>query len=272
MKNDCSSILVIGAGGLIGQALVSCGLRGSPHDILRGDGVPDDVRTIIHAGRDPRLGREDYEIDEDIENIAAGIAAERGLDYLMLSSRKVYGEAPSPIAEEAPPRPNDAYGRQKRAMEMRLLEKLGSRLTILRIANVFSFEPGRRSFFGIMLDRLRERDEILFDMSPETARDFIPLHTAAGIIASLALSPPGGIVNIGSGIPLPTGDLARALIAGHGSGRLACSDYTIRDAFVLDVARMYALTGIRLTREQLLASARDIGAALHTDRERPALS
>lgn len=271
MSNDAASILVTGAGGLIGRALVDLGLPGCPHTVLHETGgVPAGVRTIIHAGRDPRLGKADYDPDRDVESVAAKIAAERGLDLVMLSSRKVYGDAPSPVTEEAPARPTDDYGRQKRAMEMRLQERLGAKLTILRIANVFSFEPGRRSFFGIMLDRLRDCGEIHFDMSPDTARDFIPLTATAEIIRTLALSPPGGIVNVGSGVPLATGDLARAVMDGFGSGRLTCTDDTIRDSFVLDVTRMHSLTGLHLTRDRILAAARTIGATLKAGTATPA--
>ncbi|MCB1972277.1 MAG: sugar nucleotide-binding protein [Geminicoccaceae bacterium] len=266
VRNDVTA-LVIGSKGMIGQALVATGLAGCSHAALRdGMDIPSSLRTLVHAGRDPRLGTSDYDIDNDIENVAARIAVERDLHYIMLSSRKVYGDARSPITEETPLRPTDLYGRQKLAMEERLRERLGSRLTILRISNVFSLEPGRRSFFGMMLDRLAGEGEIRFDMSPLTARDFIPLELAADIIAAIVAAPPGGVVNIGSGVPLPTGDLARAVIDGFGSGRLVSTDLTIRDAFVLDVASMYALTGLRVTRQQILNHARHIGERLRADR------
>ncbi len=45
-------------------------------------------------------------------------------------------------------------------------------------------------------------------MSPFVARDFLPVEAFARLIARLAAAPPGGIVNVGSGIGLPTGRLA----------------------------------------------------------------
>ena len=223
------------------------------------------VSTIIHAGRDPRLGSDDYDIDEDVETAIAETARERGWHHIMLSSRKVYGTAPSPITEETPARPTDAYGRQKLAMEQRLAAILGDRLTILRIGNVMGFEPGRRTFMGAMLDGLVQRGEIIFDMSPVTARDFLPVETVAEIIAALAASPPGGVVNVGSGLPTPTGELAKAVIAGFGRGKLTVTDAGVSDAFVLDVGRMSLLTGIRTRREDILGRAKAIGARLREE-------
>ncbi len=64
---------------------------------------------------------------------------------LMLSSRKVYAPAAGPLAESAPVAPADGYGRDKLAAEQRLRERLGERLTVLRLANIFGYERDRRA-------------------------------------------------------------------------------------------------------------------------------
>ena len=77
----------------------------------------------------------------------------------------------------------------------------GARLTILGLANVFDYERG-----------------------PGLARN--------------AAAPPGGVLNVGSGIALPTGRLALWVLEGYGRGELVIEVPREHDAFVLDVTRL----------------------------------
>lgn len=257
-------ILVTGAGGFIGRALVrqlgqdcrAVSHRAIDDPGLLATGLFDRVTAVVHAGRDPRLGSDAYRLEEDCELSLAEAVAGLGLPFLSLGSRKVYAPAERPLAETAPVGPADRYGEQKLTLEEALLDRLGERLTRLRLANIFGFEPGRRSFMGAMLDGLAAADTITFDMSPFTRRDFLPVGHAAQAIARLAEQPPGGIVNIGSGVPLPCGRLAIALLEARGSGRLIVTDPTERDAFVLDVQRMRARTHVRIDEAALLDRVR----------------
>ena len=258
-------ILVTGASGFIGRAIVEAlGADALPTSHLAA-ALPTanvDITAVVHAGRDPRLGTRDYRVDEDAELAIARFAAGRGLPFLGLGTRKVYAPSDRPLVEESPTGPTDRYGEQKLALEEALAGILGRRLTRLRLANVFGFERGRKSFMGMMLQGLETAGTISFDMSPFVARDFLPVETTAQAIARLARKPPGGIVNIGSGVPLEVGRLALALIEGSGCGQLLVTDPRHHDAFVLDVGRMRALTGIETDAAAILARARSIGRSL----------
>ena len=107
----------------------------------------------------------------------ARLAADRGLPFLTLGTRKVYAPADMPLGEDAPLGPSDRYGEQKLRIEEKLQALLGDRLTRLRLANIFGFERGRQGFMGLMLDGLERNDTIRFDMSPFVARDFLPVET-----------------------------------------------------------------------------------------------
>jgi len=257
-------VLVTGAGGFIGAALVAAlgpeRARPVGHTAIDRPDLLDEADVVVHAGRDPRLGTADHTPEADLEHVLARRAAERGLPFITLSTRKVYAPSAGPIAETAPPGAADRYGAQKRAMEDALADVLGSDLTILRLANIVGFEPGRRSFTGAMLDRLAGEGEIRFDMSPFTRRDFVPVEVAAGAIAKLTENPPAGVVNIGSGLGLACGRLALAVIEGF--GRLVIDRPEERDAFSLDVARLRRLTGIAVSEPALLAYARSLGRRL----------
>lgn len=262
-------ILITGAGGFIGRAVAEAlgrRARSASHRDIGDKGLLDGVTAIVHAGRDQHLGQPGYRLENDVELKLADAAAARDLPFLMLSTRKVYAANPEPLREASPLGPVDRYGAHKLAMEEALLARLGHRLTRLRLANIFGFEPGRRSFMGAMQDGLAGKGTITFDMSPFTTRDFLPVELAAQAIAKLALSPRGGIVNIGSGVPLMCGRLAMALITGHKSGRLLVTDPAERDAFTLDVARMQTLTGVAADEAALIARAEEIGVSLRRAR------
>jgi len=124
-------LLITGAGGFIGGAIT----RTLGDEALalghRSDDWTDrldDVTAVVDAGRDPRLGKPDYRLADDAELKIARLAAERGLPFLTLGTRKVYAPADGPLREDAPLGPGDRYGEQKLQMEEQLKALLGDRL------------------------------------------------------------------------------------------------------------------------------------------------
>ena len=258
------TVLVVCAGGFIGAELARAipGCRSTGHADAARPGMLDGVRAAVWCGRDPRLGGEGWKLADDAEVGFAGACAAAGVHLLSLGTRKVYAPSAGPLGEDSPLGPVDAYGRQKLALEQALHGILGSRLTRLRLANIFGWEPGRRSFMGQMLAGLSRDGEIRFDMSPFTRRDFLAVEDAAGLIAALAADPPGGVVNVGSGQGLETGRLAMALIRGFGRGRLVAERAEERDAFTLDTRRLFWRTGMAVAAGRAEEVAAGIGERL----------
>jgi UDP-glucose 4-epimerase len=93
------------------------------------------------------------------------------------------------------------------------------------------------------LGGLARRDEIRFDMCPFVRRDFLPVDLCATWLAQIARRPPGGVVNLGSGVAVPAGRLALWLIEGFGRGRLVVESPEERDSFVFDTRNLKALIG-----------------------------
>lgn len=255
------TILVACAGGFIGSAVARAipGCRTCSHSEIGRAGLLEGIRTAIWCGRDPRLGTDAWKVVDDAETAFARLCADSGAHLLSLGTRKVYASSADPLHESSPVGPSDDYGRQKLALEEALQEILDARLTRLRLANIFGWEPGRRTFMGQMLAGLAERGEIRFDMSPFTRRDFLPVDDAARLIAALAADPPGGVVNVGSGTGLETGRLAVALIRGYGRGRLVIDGSEVRDAFVLDTWRLFWRTGLAVEIGRIENAAAELG-------------
>jgi len=258
-------IAITGAGGFIGRHLAASLPEAVPlsHRAIPAlDGRQFDL--VIHAGRSPGIGRTDWLLADDAEHLLLRRLAGSSCRYLMLSSRAVYGQAGNDaLTPGHATAPASAYGRNKLRLEQAGRDLLGERLCILRLSNVFGCEwPGRTTFFGTMLTGLAERDEIRFDMAGSTRRDFVPVATAARIIASLAkLGAEDPVLHVGAGVALPCAALAEAVIAGFGRGRLVATGPQ-RDGFVFDVGRTVALTGIALDEAAVLGAAQAIGREL----------
>ncbi len=272
-------ILLFGAGSFIAQALQAALpaalVRPASHAELDRPDLLDGIATVVNCAKHPAIGSAHYELATMDPDLAlARRIGERPIRYVMLSSRKVYAPADAPLAETAALGPQDGYGRHKLAAEEALRAELGERLTILRLANIFGDErwPGRRTFLALVLNRLAETGTIRFDMSPFVARDFLPVARCAALLARIAREPPGGVLNIGSGIGLPTGRLALWIIEGFGRGELVVARPDETDSFVLDVARLQAAYGPVCSLAELAETCRAIGRRLADSLAAPASS
>jgi dTDP-4-dehydrorhamnose reductase/UDP-glucose 4-epimerase len=235
------------------------------HDeILRPD-LLDGIGCVVSFCRHPMAASDAYRPEEmDVDLRLARWLGGRDVAYVMLSSRKVYAPRDAPLSETSPTGPGDAYGRNKLAVERALRDLLGDRLTVLRLANVFGYErvAGRRTFVALSLDRLAREGRIHYALSPFVERDFLPATAFAQVLARVVRAPPGGILNVGSGIGLPIGRLALWILEGFGRGALVIESTAEKDAFVLDIVRLAGLYGPPCSQHELRSSCIAIGRRL----------
>lgn len=185
----------------------------------------------------------------------AGRAAQRaGCRYVMLSSRAVYASRlEPPLLENELPKPVSVYGQNKARIEFELQRMLGSRLLVLRCSNVFGGEPpGRRTFVSTALESLIKTGSIVLDMAPHTCKDFVPAEFVGQAATVLIKDGADGIFNVGSGIGLPVGNVATALIKGFGRGDLIVNSTERGEEFRLDVAKLKRATGLSMSVTELL--------------------
>jgi UDP-glucose 4-epimerase len=264
-------LLVVGHHSFIARHfLAACAepLTAVGHDAIGRPDLLDGVDRVVSFARHPLLGSEPYRpatMDPDLR-LAERIAG-RDVDYVMLSSRKVYAPSAKPLTETDPTEPQDLYGRHKLAIEQALHELLGPRRTVLRLANVFGYERGeaRRTFFSLTLDQLARDGQIRFDMSPFVVRDFLPVESCARVLARVVAAPPGGVLNVGSGIPLPTGRVALWVLEGYGRGELVIESPLEHGAFVLDVTRLSSLYGPPCSFDDLREACVELGRRLASE-------
>lgn len=274
-RSQTARVIIVGASGLIGGAVareaVACGLQVIP--VGRGERVEDVVTAgdvVLTCAMEPAYKTGPYDPTIDMERRNAEAALGAGARVVMLSTRKVYRADAQWGATEAAATLSDGYGYgpNKSRTETWLLDAAANtnRALIVRLSNVFGFEfipgaPPRPSFFGQMLYRLKMQGEILFDMSPDTRRDFIAVETVATALVDAIFKDVSGVYNLGAGAATACNDIACALINGYGDGRLFGAD-AVRDEFFLDCRKWNSEIGPLDGRSGLLSDVTTLGERL----------
>lgn len=204
----------------------------------------DSYDVVINMAYAPSFMRQPYQEETDFDLAVARQVAKFRSHYVMMSTRRVYGSAaPFHITEECNPEPVEHYGRNKLRTERAVYDLLGSKCTVLRVANVFGFEPGRHTFFGIALQSLKQSNRILLDVSPFVKRDFLYIQDFAQLLRRILVHRPQGIYNLGSGCATQLGRIALGIIMGYQSGELVVTSPVERDGFELDIQKLTSRIG-----------------------------
>lgn len=253
MPNSSASlqhILVTGAGGFVGRALVPLLLaRGHRVSVCVRDraaaAVGTDIRhlgdigprtgwteplsgidAVVHlAARVHAMGRQDEAVYQDANvaptlRLAEGAAAAGVRRLVFLSSVKALGEASHgrPLTEADPPDPRDAYGRSKLAAEQGLAAiAAATGLDVVTLRPPLVHGPGvRANFLGLL--RLIDRSVPLPFGAVENRRSLIAVGNLADAIArAVENAPPStGVYLVADRPPLSTAALIRTLADGMG--------------------------------------------------------
>lgn len=263
-----ASVLLIGGGSFLAQSVQKAPADNLDLHVVRHDAdlsaIDFDAYDVVtNFAYDPSTMRGVYDETRDFDLRVARAMAPSRARFILLSTRRVYGPTPPfPADEEAPLAPADHYGRNKATTEAAIRALLGERATVLRVANVFGFEPGRHTFFGIALRTLRDEGRIILDTSPFVRRDFIPLDEFAKVFRRVAADPPSGVFNLGSGQATALGHIALWIIEGYGRGELVVTSPAERDSFLLDSTRLAVRIGDYRGALDIRRSCFDIGRSL----------
>ncbi|MEM7650450.1 MAG: sugar nucleotide-binding protein [Pseudomonadota bacterium] len=237
------SVVVVGKNSFIAQHLQHSELCAdwlflSHDEALQNDSPIKSAKTVINCAFSPDLFKENYNEENDIDTQLAKRIQNSDARYIMLSSRLVYGDTEH-LSEHEEPEPNTPYGHNKFKIEKNLYDILGNeRLCILRCSNIFGYELGRKSFFGYMLGSLKEQNKIIFNMSADTQKDFMPVETLSEILISIESKQLIGLYNLGSGFSIACGDIAQFVIQGFGKGKLEIEDHKIHGQFFMNVSKL----------------------------------
>lgn len=239
-RGQMSSILIVGKNSFIGSNFAKyCGGTIVGYDEIDGVDVSS-FDVVINCSIDDRYKAEKYceEIDTNIK-----LSDRTRGQFIMLSSRKVYGAYDDLVChtEMGWTNPTDFYSENKLISEEAVLRNPSS--TVLRLSNVYGFEPGRKSFFGYTIDQLLS-GHITYTISPDTKRDFIYIVDLCKILAKIAEVKPSGIYNLGSSIATNASTIAENIVNGYGDYIDIYYKTSIpSDQFVLSTDKLKSMIG-----------------------------
>jgi len=176
-RNSLNRIVVVGAGGRLGGALVRelgadfevTGFNHSQLDLARPDDLRDTLRSVafdvlINAAA---LTNVDYcedhrdeamKLNATAPRVLAEIAAGAGARFIHVSTDYVFdGEKRQPYAEEDEAKPISVYGESKRTGETEVLRANPDSL-VVRVSWVFG--PDRSSFIDAILKKARTEETV----------------------------------------------------------------------------------------------------------------
>jgi UDP-glucose 4-epimerase len=157
----------------------------------------------------------------------AELAQDAGVRNFVFASSggTVYGiDSPTPIPEDAPTRPRNAYGVSKLAIEhyLRILRDLrGMRTVSLRISNPYGAGQNANSgqgFIAMAMRRAYGGEPMAIWGDGKTVRDFLYVKDlAAAIVASCEYAGDASVINVGSGLGYSLVEVAGLVerISGH---------------------------------------------------------
>lgn len=264
--NQRVSCLVVGRNSFLAnrflESPVVAGARAISHTDFAATAL-DDIGCIINFALHPHYRTQAYSPTLDFDRRIMERIQGTGIHYILLSSRKVYDEGtPLPWPETAPKTNGTGYGTNKLITENFARRTLGNNLTVLRMANIFGFEPGRSSFMGQAQDSLLQNGHITLDTHPEVRRDFLPVDRFVEILDHIAQRRLTGLFNLGSGVATPIGRMAHWLMEGFGAGKLVVTNPGRRDEFLLDVNRLTQQLGPLCTPDRIQAKCLELGERL----------
>ncbi|PZO87122.1 MAG: hypothetical protein DI626_04745 [Micavibrio aeruginosavorus] len=218
--------------------------------------ILNNASCVINFAFSPELQKGDYDPQYDIDRIIAKQLS-TNVHYIMLSTRMVYGAGRGKgFSEQDKPQPENTYGRNKAIIEENLKKSWPEeKLTILRLSNIFGYEPGRHTFFGIALKNLATKNAVTFNIDPSCMRDFLPAHIFADYVYKIACAPTGGIFNIGCGFGIQSGQVVSWIIEGYGRGELVVTDNSRKGEFFLSMEKTLSAYALKQASESDIREA-----------------
>lgn len=238
-------ILIVGANSFLAKNFSNAqnGLRIISHQDIYRTEVYRDIKTVINFSFSDNFYMSKYNEKEDIDSAIAQIIENKRINFIQISSRKVYGKyLGSPFKEEDVCSPYDYYGENKLIIEKKLTNILKPNLYILRPGNIVGNEIDRtrQSFCGYITKQLVENNgEINLTVSPKSIKNILPVDcflSALIMLSSGSASP--GIYNIGSSSSITVQDFVNSIIEGFGSGCIHDESNGMADNFDINVNKI----------------------------------
>lgn len=246
-KSRTPRCIVVGSGGLIGNALVKgwkpllktssqeLNLKSPSLDPLP---ITNETHLIIAAAQtkpaiceaNPQATRE---VNVEGTLHLAKLAVERGLIPIVFSTDYVFDGRLGTYSESSPHNPLNEYGKQKSLLEKQIFEATGGKYLLLRLSKIYTTIPNDRT----LLDEIFSKVQTCSPFLAATDQIFNPLHIddLLSIMESLIKENKTGLYNVAGKEPVSRFDLAKAI----------CQTLKISDTSILPVSIDHFGNGLR---------------------------
>jgi len=206
--------------------------------IVEGDEFPLEVTAVLHQGACSSTtewdGRYIMQNNYEYSKMLLHYCLDRGIPYLYASSASVYGDG-SVFSEERPhEKPINMYAYSKFLFDQyvrRILPQAESQVAGFRYFNVYGPREGHKGSMASVAFHLNNqmndgKNPRLFEGTDgydngEQRRDFIYVGDVVDVnLWFLERPEKSGIFNLGTGHSQPFNDVANAVIAHHGRGKI----------------------------------------------------
>lgn len=220
MTQTQTRIVVVGAGGLLGRAMMAAHHGGvapvaavldvtDTRAVMRAVEKADATHLVFAAAKpwvegceiDP-AGTRRINVDAPVR--AAAACARRGTTVVAFSSEYVF-PGPGRYVEDDVPQPLNEYGRQKLEMERRLGES--GRHLVLRVSGLYGPEPRRKNFVLSLWDKLARGERVAVPNDQHVTPTFTP--SLAALVMACCANDLHGLLHLAGPDILDRVELAR---------------------------------------------------------------
>jgi len=216
-----SAIVVLGAGGLVGQALIKrpniVGVARGALDLTVVDNLkslpgPIEHSTVIMAASSgPVRSDKDAAYQQNLRMLDPLMASDPAF-VVYLSTDAVY-PYDTVITEAVAPDPHSAYARMHLHRERCLLEHFNDRLLIVRLTQIYGTQDRHNAYGPMrMLRQAMAGQAISLSGEGEERRDHLHVDDAAGAISSFAQLRQPGLVNLATGRSVSFAEVASHIV------------------------------------------------------------
>ncbi len=220
-----SRFTVFGATGFIGSSLVAY-LREQGHEValIARDQWPassDNLGHVIYAiGLTADFRSRRLDVADSHVHVLTRILRELRFDSLLyLSSTRVYAGGTTSVEDASltvsPLNEDHLYNVSKIMGESLVLSDANTRARVVRLSNVIGAEDRSDNFLNAVIAEAIAGGKVMFRTAPDSARDYIGIADACGMLAAISTGGRRRIYNVASGRNVSNGEIARLLGARH---------------------------------------------------------
>ena len=212
--------------------------------------------VIINCSNSKNFFYKKYNLKNDRNLKIANIIKNYNIKFYLLSTRQVYDQKLY-LTEKSKLKPLNLYAKNCLYSEKNCKKILKNNLVILRLANVFGYEIGKKKKSSLvsLIYKSLKKGEINIDNNFYLFKDFLPIKLLCTYIEKIISLNNVNIVNVGSGIPILVKDFIYSIIDTKKIRVNVKIEKNFNDKnYCFNVNRINKLSGFKITKKELTTS------------------